>query len=85
MVINASICPNINVKIIVKKNNRIKHMLNKNTYLLNNARSWLATAAAATAAAAADACCIDTLRPFSDSITCSIKEFFPHLLIAASP
>ena len=51
-------------------------MLNKNTYLLNNARSWLATAAAATAAAAADACCIDTLRPFSDSITCSIKEFF---------
>ena len=81
MVINASICPNINDKIIVIKNNRIKHILNKNTYLLNNARSLLAAAAAA----ASDAWCIDTLRSFSDSITCSIKDYFPHLLIAASP
>ena len=50
--------------------NRIKHILNENKYLLNNARSLLA------AAAAADAYCIDTLRPFSDSIICSFKDVF---------
>ena len=64
-------------KIIVVKNKRLKHILNKNIYLLNFARSLLTVSAAATVAAAAaavaDACCIDT---FADSITCSIKVIF---------